>query len=125
MLFLGSWLSGYFIIATNAWMQHPVAYSVAEDGRLFVNSLTGLLTNPWIFWQYAHNMTAAVVTGVIRHGRHRRVLFLSGQHVTHAKTFVTDRRGGRRHRVRAPHFSDRRWQCQASVQASAHKGRGV
>src|SRR5512132_4217771 len=42
MLFLGSWLSGYFIIATNAWMQHPVAYSVAEHGRLFVNSLTGL-----------------------------------------------------------------------------------
>ena len=26
MLFLGSWLSGYFILATNAWMQHPVAY---------------------------------------------------------------------------------------------------
>jgi cytochrome d ubiquinol oxidase subunit I len=23
-LFLGSWLSGYFIIATNAFMQHPV-----------------------------------------------------------------------------------------------------
>src|SRR5467141_764455 len=23
MLFLGSWLSGYFILATNAWMQHP------------------------------------------------------------------------------------------------------
>src|SRR5574340_569517 len=33
MLFLGSWLSGYFILATNAWMQHPVAYSVAADGR--------------------------------------------------------------------------------------------
>ncbi len=25
-VFLGSWLSGYFIIAANAWMQHPVAY---------------------------------------------------------------------------------------------------
>jgi len=24
LVFLGSWLSGYFIIATNAWMQHPV-----------------------------------------------------------------------------------------------------
>src|SRR2546422_11758549 len=53
MLFLGSWVSGYFIIATNAWMQHPVAYAIAQDGRVFVNSLTGLLTNPWIFWQYA------------------------------------------------------------------------
>ena len=35
MLFLGSWLSGYFILATNAWMQHPVAYSVAPDEGLF------------------------------------------------------------------------------------------
>ena len=23
-VWLGSWLSGYFIVATNAWMQHPV-----------------------------------------------------------------------------------------------------
>src|SRR5574342_1067207 len=62
MLFLGSWLSGYFILATNAWMQHPVAYTIAPDGRLFVDSLSGLLTNPWLFWQFTHNMTAAVVT---------------------------------------------------------------
>src|SRR5438128_1887967 len=26
-VFAGSWVSGFFIIATNAWMQHPVAYS--------------------------------------------------------------------------------------------------
>src|SRR3954462_1416816 len=62
MLFFGAWLSGYFIIATNAWMQHPVAYSLAQDGHVFVNSLTGLVTNPWIYWQYAHARTAAVVT---------------------------------------------------------------
>src|SRR3954467_6964012 len=30
-MFAGSWLSGFFIIATNAWMQHPVAYSRAGD----------------------------------------------------------------------------------------------
>ena len=27
MVFLGSWLSGFFIIVTDAWMQHPVAYA--------------------------------------------------------------------------------------------------
>src|SRR6266705_1080729 len=26
LVFLGSWLSGYFFLATNAWMQHPVGY---------------------------------------------------------------------------------------------------
>src|SRR6516225_10938078 len=25
-VFLGSWLSGFFIVATDAWMQHPVGY---------------------------------------------------------------------------------------------------
>lgn len=88
MLFLGSWLSGYFIIATNAWMQHPVAYSVTEDGRLFVNSLTGLLTNPWIFWQYAHNMTAAVVTASFVMAALGAFYLLSGQHEAQARTFL-------------------------------------
>jgi len=32
-LFLGSWLSGYFIIATNAFMQHPVGHATV-DGTL-------------------------------------------------------------------------------------------
>src|SRR5215471_15933693 len=26
-VFAGSWLSGYFIVATNAWMQHPVGFT--------------------------------------------------------------------------------------------------
>ncbi len=88
MLFLGSWLSGYFILATNAWMQHPVAYSVAADGRVFVNSLSGLLTNPWVFWQYAHNMTAAVVTASFVMAALGAFYLLSGQHTSHAKTFL-------------------------------------
>lgn len=62
MVFLGSWTSGYFIIATNAWMQHPVAYAIAADSSLHVNNYWGLLFNPWIGWQYTHNMIGAVVT---------------------------------------------------------------
>src|SRR5436190_16281725 len=34
MVFLGSWLSGYFIVATNAFMQHPVGYAVTRSGAL-------------------------------------------------------------------------------------------
>src|SRR4051812_25808926 len=41
-IFAGSWISGFFIIATNAWMQHPVAYSVT-GGRAHLDSLTALL----------------------------------------------------------------------------------
>src|SRR5213083_1510203 len=88
MLFLGSWLSGYFILATNAWMQHPVAYTLAPDGRVHVNSLWGLLTNPWLFWQYTHNMTATVVTAAFVMAAVGAAYLLSGLHVEYAKTFL-------------------------------------
>lgn len=62
-VFLGSWLSGFFIIVTDAWMQHPVAYSRLADGSFQVSSFWGLLFNPWALLQYAHNMSGAVITG--------------------------------------------------------------
>jgi cytochrome d ubiquinol oxidase subunit I len=63
MVFLGSWISGFFIIVTDAWMQHPVAYDRLPNGQFEVLSFWQLLLNPWGLLQYAHNMTGAVVTG--------------------------------------------------------------
>jgi len=88
MLFLGSWLSGYFILATNSWMQHPVAYTVATDGRVHVSSLWGLLTNPWLLWQYTHNMTAAVATSSFVMAAAGAFYVLSGIHAAYGKTFL-------------------------------------
>jgi len=62
-VFAGSWLSGYFIVATDAWMQHPVGYAVAADGSVQLSSLSALLLNRWAFWQYVHTMGGAAVTG--------------------------------------------------------------
>jgi cytochrome d ubiquinol oxidase subunit I len=61
-VFGGSWLSGFFIMATNAWMQHPVAYSRTGD-KVQLDSFWGLITNPWVRWQYLHNMSGAAITG--------------------------------------------------------------
>src|SRR3954447_26052615 len=61
-LCLGSWLSGYFIIATNAFMQHPVGYTLGEDQVLHLADFWAFLFNPWALWQYAHNMTGSVIT---------------------------------------------------------------
>src|SRR5579859_8269127 len=41
LVFLGSWLSGFFIIVTDAWMQHPVAYEHIADGSYQVSSFWG------------------------------------------------------------------------------------
>ena len=62
MVWLGSWISGFFIIVTDAWMQHPVSYARLPDGHFEVLSFWQLLLNHWGLLQYAHNMTGSVVT---------------------------------------------------------------
>jgi cytochrome d ubiquinol oxidase subunit I len=61
-LFLGSWLSGVFIITTNAFMQHPVGYTRGEDGVFALADFWTYLLNPWALAQYAHNQMASLVT---------------------------------------------------------------
>ena len=63
-VFAGSWLSGYFIVATDAWMQHPVGYG-ARRRRIGPArpSFSALLLNRWALWQYLHTMCGALVTG--------------------------------------------------------------
>src|SRR6201998_1274158 len=34
LVFLGSWMSGYLIVATDAWMQHPVGYLITPEGGI-------------------------------------------------------------------------------------------
>ena len=60
---VGSWLSGYFILVTSAFMQHPVGHVVAADGTLAIGDLRAYLLNPWALVQFAHNQAAALVTG--------------------------------------------------------------
>ena len=74
LVWLGSWFSGYLIVATDAWMQHPVGYTVGPQGQLFLASFWGLLLNRWALWQYAHTMLGATQTGMLRDGIDRRVL---------------------------------------------------
>ncbi len=63
LVFLGSWLSGYLIVATDAWMQRPVGYTLGPHGEILLSSFWSLLLNKWALWQYAHNMLGAVQTG--------------------------------------------------------------
>ncbi len=88
MVFVGTWLSAYFILAANAWMQHPVAYEMTADGSVTVNSLVGLLTNRWIFWQFWHNMTAAVATASFIMAGLGAYYLLDGRHADYGRTFL-------------------------------------
>jgi len=88
LVFLGSWLSGFFIIATDAWMQHPVGYKVEPNGSIMLDSFSRLIGNPWILWQYLHNMIAAVVTGSFVMASIGAYYQLMGKFGEHARIFL-------------------------------------
>ncbi|MBI4906476.1 MAG: cytochrome ubiquinol oxidase subunit I [Acidobacteria bacterium] len=88
LVFLGSWLSGYFIIATDAWMQHPVGYVRDAAGNFQLTSFSALLLNPWVGWQYLHNMIGSVITACGVMASIGAFYLLQDQHREHAKTFL-------------------------------------
>lgn len=85
---VGTWLSGYFIVATNAFMQHPVGHRVETDGSISLTGVGALLTNPWAIIQYAHTMVGCVVTGAFVVAAVGAFYRLSGRHVSHADQFL-------------------------------------
>ncbi|MFI0418437.1 cytochrome ubiquinol oxidase subunit I [Spongiactinospora sp. 9N601] len=57
---IGSNLSAYFILAANAWMKHPVGYTVV-DGKARMTDLWAVLTNSTAVAQVPHVVAAAFV----------------------------------------------------------------
>lgn len=89
MVWIGTWASGGFIIASNAWMQHPVGYTITADGRLHLSNYWAVLFNPWVVPQYMHTMSGAVVTGSFVMAGLGAYYLLVRQHIDYARVFVT------------------------------------
>ena len=85
---VGSWLSGYFILATNAFMQHPVGYSMATDGTLCLKNFAEFLLNPWAMIMFLHNQCAALVTGSFAVTAVGALYTLRGKHAEQASLFL-------------------------------------
>jgi cytochrome bd ubiquinol oxidase subunit I len=88
MMFLGSWLSGYLIVMTDAWMQHPVGYVFGPEGTFELQSYWSLILNPWGLWQYAHTMLGAVQTGAFTMAAVGAYYLLEKQHLDFGKIFL-------------------------------------
>src|SRR6516164_5295798 len=88
LVFLGSWLSGFFIVATDAWMQHPTGYVLGPHGEMELSSFWGLLLNKWALWQYAHNMLGAVQTGCFVMAAVGAFYLLTKRDENYGRTFV-------------------------------------
>jgi cytochrome d ubiquinol oxidase subunit I len=85
---LGSWLSGYFILVTNAFMQHPVGHATDASGALVIADLPSYLLNEWALIQFAHNQAAALVTGTFVITAVGAFYALRGDHIEQARMYL-------------------------------------
>jgi cytochrome d ubiquinol oxidase subunit I len=88
MVFLGTWISGFFIVVSNAWMQNPVGYLTRPEGGVEIADIGAVLFNPWVAAEYLHTMCAAVVTAAFVMAGLGAYYLLLGQHVQPARLFV-------------------------------------
>lgn len=88
LVFIGSWLSGYFIIVANAWMQHPLAYRILNNGSYDVTSFPALLNNHWAILEYCHTMSGAVITGSFVVAATGAFYLLSHRHLEYGRMFL-------------------------------------
>ncbi|WP_299779242.1 cytochrome ubiquinol oxidase subunit I [uncultured Formosa sp.] len=88
LVFLGSWASGYLIIATHSWMQYPVGYEVLENGKFVLNNFGALFSNPWLLPSYLHNQAASMVTSSFVVAAIGAFYLLNNKHHEFGKLFV-------------------------------------
>ncbi len=89
LMFVGTWLSGFFIVSTNAWMQHPVGYEITPDGGIKLASLSALFTNPWAIPQYLHVMVGTTITASFVMAGIGAFYLLQGEHLAPARRFLS------------------------------------
>jgi len=88
LLWLGTWMSGYFIVTVNAFMQHPQGHAVRPDGKLALEDLGAYLGNPWALAELAHVLSASLVTASFVMAAVGAYYMLMGRHAEHARIFV-------------------------------------
>ena len=60
----GTWLSAFFILVANSWMQHPVGYKIV-NGEAQLTSVWALLSNGFALRAYVHTIMAGLIFGSI------------------------------------------------------------
>src|SRR3989304_922198 len=87
MVALGAVVSGFFIVATNAWMQHPVGYRM-NGGRAELTSLWQLVSNPYARWQYPHVISGSLIVASMVMAGIGSYYLLSRRHEASGRLFV-------------------------------------
>jgi cytochrome d ubiquinol oxidase subunit I len=64
LVWAGTWLSAYFIIVANSWMQHPVGYELNRStGTAQANDISAIMFQKFAIFAYVHVILAGCLTG--------------------------------------------------------------
>jgi len=88
LVFLGSWLSGLFIIATHSWMQNPVGFEILDNGKFILTEFSALFSNPWLIPSYFHNQMASLLTSSFVVAAVGAYYLLKKEHRSYGKLYV-------------------------------------
>jgi len=58
----GTWMSAYFILVANSWMQDPVGYKIV-NGQAQLTSVWKLISSDWALYAFVHTVLAGLTAG--------------------------------------------------------------
>jgi cytochrome d ubiquinol oxidase subunit I len=61
---LGTWLSAYFILVANSWMQDPVGYKLSH-GQAELTSVWAVISSRFALWAFVHTMLVGLTTAAM------------------------------------------------------------
>ncbi|MFD0761849.1 cytochrome ubiquinol oxidase subunit I [Lutibacter aestuarii] len=88
LIFIGSWASGYLIIATHSWMQNPVGHEILANGKFVLKNFSDLFSNPWLLPSFFHNQMASLITTSFVIAGVGAFYMLNNKHTEYAHLFL-------------------------------------
>ena len=84
----GTFISAFWIISANSWMQTPQGFEIGTDGLLYPTSWLEIIFNPSFPYRLAHMVTAAYLTTAFVVGGIGSYYLFNKVHVPHARIML-------------------------------------
>ena len=85
---VGTFISTFWIISANSWMQTPQGFEIGENGILYPTSWIEIIFNPSFPYRLAHMVTAAYLTTAFVVGGIAAYYLFRKVHIPHARIML-------------------------------------
>lgn len=85
---VGTFISTFWIISANSWMQTPQGFEIGENGILYPTSWIKIIFNPSFPYRLAHMVTAAYLTTAFVVGGIAAYYLFRKVHIPHARIML-------------------------------------